>query len=300
MNKRSARSAALAFLASTAIGIAGCGNPSAGPSPAPSASNDIVRTGDGVRLGSGWWPVEFHNGLTFRWVTNDAEVTACPDANNRTLAMMIEPGPGVRSKPFTLHVLGNHGDSETSVVKAGQYVKVTVNQNAPAETFVLHADSPNIPTPRDPRHVLNFRARSIILGSSAGDCKNEIVYDASPLAVGKNWYPYETFNGQSFRWVDNDAQVTLTAAQPRPFVLEAEVEPGPSLGGAPLAIAVRNASGKTIVQSAPVKGRNYVSLRIPAQPKGTVLALAVNSKNVKVANDKRTLNFRVFGLKIKP
>ena len=88
-------------------------------------------------LGSGWWPVEHHNGLTFRWATNDSEVTVCPDVNNRTLAMMIEPGPGVRSKPFTLHVIGNQGDKETSLVKPGQYVKVAVNQNAPAETFVL-------------------------------------------------------------------------------------------------------------------------------------------------------------------
>src|SRR5438477_12392112 len=111
-----------------------CTGQPAGPSPTRSAASDILRPGDGVRLGSGWWPVEHQNGLTFRWATNDAEVTACPDVNNRTLAMMIEPGPGVRSKPFTLHVRGNHGDSATLVVKAGQYVKIAVNQNAPAET----------------------------------------------------------------------------------------------------------------------------------------------------------------------
>lgn len=280
--------------------MAGCGGPSAGPSPSPSASNDIVRAGDGVRLGSGWWPLEHHNGLTFRWATNDAEVTACPDVNNRTLAMMIEPGPGVRSKPFTLHVRGNHGDSATSIVKPGQYVKIAVGQNAPAETFILHADSPNVPTPRDPRHVLNYRALSIILGSSASDCKNEIVYDGSPLALGPNWYAYETFNGQSFRWVNNNAQVRLTAAQARPFTLELEVEPGPSLAGAPLIITARNAAGKVLGTSQSAAGRTYVDLHLPAEPTGTALTLSVKSKNAKVLNDKRTLNFRVFGLKIKP
>jgi len=292
--------ARLASLISAALFIAGCGGPPAGPTPAPSGANDIVRAGDGLRLGSGWWPVEHQGSLTFRWVTNDAEVTACPDVNNRTVAMMIEPGPGVRSKPFTLRVRGNRGDTLSTVAKPGQYIKIAVNPSAPAETFVLHAVSSNIPTPHDPRHVLNFRALSLVLGSAASDCKNEIVYDGSPIAIGARWYPYETFNGQSFRWVNNNAQVKLSAAQPRPFVFEAEVEPGPSLGGAPLQIAVRSANGTTLAQSASATGRTYVVLRLPPEPNAAVLTLAVKSKNAKVSHERRTLNFRVFGLKIKP
>lgn len=289
----------LALLVATAIILSACGGQGPAPSASASPSNDIVRAGDGVRLGSGWYPVEHYRNLVFRWVTNDAEITACPDANNRTLALLLERGPSIGAGRFVLHIRGNRGDNETATVKPGQYVKIAVRDSAPAETFVLHSDSRNLPVPRDIRK-LNFRALAIILGSSAGNCKNEIVFDGSPLALGSNWYSYETFNGQSFRWVNNDAHVKLTAAQTKPFVLEAEVEPGPGLGGAPLQIAVRDASGNLLARNAPVRGSSYVEFRLPAEPANTVLTLAVTSKNAKAAHEKRTLNFRVFGLKIKP
>ena len=280
------------------ISTAACGSPS-GPQPSPSPANDVVRAGDGIRLGSGWYPVERYHGLVFRWATNDAEITACPDANNRTLAILLERGPSLGTKAFTLHLRGNRGDNETAIVKPGQYVKIAVNPNAAAETFLLHADARNRPIPRDKR-FLNYRALAIILGSSAGNCKNEIVFDGSPLALGNGWYSYETFNGQSFRWVKNNARVTLTAAQTRPFVIEAEVEPGPGLGGAPLQIAISDANGTKLAQSSPVKGSAYVGFHLPAEPAKTSLTFSVNSKNVKAAHEKRILNFRVFGLKIKP
>lgn len=299
MKRTSPQPSLLTLVVAFAVLNSACGGPSAGPSPT-SPPSDVTRSGDGVRLGSGWWTVEHYANLTFRWVTNDAEVTACPNTNNRTLALMIEPGPGVRSKPFTLQVLGNHGDRIAGTVKPGRPVKVAVSQNASAETFKLHALGPNVPTPHDPRHVLNFRATSITLGSSAADCKNEVVFDGSPLELGRNWYPYETFNGQSFRWVNNNAEVKLTGAQPRPFVLEAEVEPGPGLGGLPLSILIRDASGNVIARSSAAKGRTYVDFRLPAASKNSILTLYVQSRNARAPHERRILNFRVFGLKIKP
>ena len=290
----------LALVAAATIALSACGGQAPAPSTASAGpSNDIVRSGDGVRLGSGWYPVEHYKNTLFRWVTNDAEVTACPDANNRTLSLLLERGPSIGPGRFVLHIRGNRGDNATATVKPGQYVKVAVRDGAPAETFVLHADTRNRPVPRDKR-MLNFRALAIILGSSAGNCKNEIVFDGSPLALGANWYSYETFNGQSFRWVNNNAQVKLTAAQTKPFVLEAEVEPGPALGGAPLQIAVRDGAGKLLARNAPVRGSSYVEFRLPAEPANTMLTLSVNSRNAASGRDKRTLNFRVFGLKIKP
>ena len=293
------RDLSFAVVAAGAIIVSACGGPGPGPSASANPATDVVRAGDGVRLGSGWYPVERYRNLVFRWVTNDAEITACPDANNRTLALLLERGPSIGSGRFVLHIRGNRGDDETAAVKPGQYVKIAVREGAPAETFVLHADTRSRPVPRDKR-ILNFRALAIILGSSAGNCKNAIVFDGSPLTLGSNWYSYETYNGQSFRWVNNDAQVKLTASQTKPFVLEAEVEPGPGLGGSPLQVSVRDAAGKLLARNAPVRGSSYVEFRLPAEPANTILTLSVNSKNAKAAHEKRTLNFRVFGLKIKP
>lgn len=252
-----------------------------------------------MRLGSGWYAPEHYGGLTFRWAGPDAEITACPDVNSRKLQLLLERGPSLGMRILTLNIRGNHGDRETATVKPGVYVTIPINQNALAETFTLSAHGRNIAIPHDPR-ILNFRALSIILGSSARNCKNEIVFDASPLALGANWYPYETYAGQSFRWVDNNAQVKLTEAQRRPWIMEAEVEPGRGLGGAPLQIDVRDASDKSIAQSSPTRGRAYVEFHLPAQPAGTMLTLSVQSRNAKAPNERRTLNFRVFGLKIKP
>lgn len=287
-------------IVAAALATSGCVNQFSEPSPsaAPSGS-DITRPGDGVRLGSGWYAPEHYANVTFRWASHDAEITACPDVNSRALQLLLERGPSLGMRILTLKIRGNHGDSETATVKPGEYVKIPVNQNALAETFVLNTGGRNRAVPHDER-ILNFRAMSIILGSSAGNCKNEIVFDASPLALGANWYPYEMYAGQSFRWVDNDAQIKLTAAQRRPWIMEAEVEPGPSLGGAPLQIGVRDASGKTIAQSSPTRGRAYVEFHLPAEHAGMVLTLFVQSRNAKAPNERRTLNFRVFGLKIKP
>jgi RNase P/RNase MRP subunit p29 len=300
MKKPHIRAVALAIAAIGAVATTACGGGSSpSPSPGPTAS-DITRPGDGVRLGSGWYPIEHYRNLTFRWANRGAEITACPDVNNRTLALLLERGPSLGRQVLTLSIRGNRGDNATATVKPGQYVKISVNPNATAETFVLSpVNSRNAAVPKDKR-ILNFRALGIIMGSSAGDCKNEVISDGSPLQLGANWYPYETFNGESFRWVDNNAQIKLTAAQSKPFIIEAEVEPGPSLGGAPLQISLRDASGKTLSRASPVKGRAYIELRAPAERANTLLTLAVKSKNVRVAREKRTLNFRVFGLKVKP
>ncbi len=280
----------LAFVA-VLLATSGCATPSfPAPSPAPTGGSDVTRPGDGVRLGSGWYAPEKYANVVFRWASRDAEITACPDVNSRELQLLLERGPSLGMRILTLKIRGNHGDSQTAIVKPGEYVKIPVNQNAIAETFVLNTAGRNRAVPHDKR-ILNFRAMSIILGSSAGNCKNEIVFDGSPLALGANWYRYETYAGQSFRWVDNDAQVKLTAAQLRPWIMEAEVEPGPSLGGAPLQIGVRDPSGKTIAQSSPTRGPAYVGFHLPAEPAGTVLTLFVQSRNAKAPNERRTLNF---------
>lgn len=267
--------------------------------PMPSSTPDVVPAGEGIRLGSGWFPFQHYKGLAFRWADNDAEVTACPSATGRTVSMLIQPGPGVGSKPFRMTITGNQGDSLSTTVNGAKPIRIEIRPGVPAETFVLHAQSRNLPTPHDPR-ILNFRALVVGIHSPITACRNGIIFDGSPIARGKNWYTLEHYHGQTFRWVNNDAQIVMTKAQPAPFTLEAEVEAGPSLAGAPLKIAVETVGGKTLAEQGPIVGRSYVAFHLPAQPKGKVLALHVQSDDAKVPHDPRTLNFRVFSLKVKP
>ena len=301
-----ALAAASCALAVTVVACSGGQHPatssSASPAaamPMPSSTPDIVPAGDGIRLGSGWFPFQHYKGLAFRWADNNAEITACPNATGRTVSMMIQPGPGVGSKPFRMTITGNQGDSLSTMVTGAKPIRIRIRRGVPAETFVLHAESKNLPTPHDPR-ILNFRALLVGIHSPITACRNDINFDGSPIELGKNWYTLEHYQGQTFRWVNDNAQIVLSKAQPAPVTLEAEVAAGPSLAGAPLQIAVQTAGGKTLAEQGPVAGRSYVAFRLPAEPKGTVLSLHVHSADAKVPHDPRTLNFRVFSLKIKP
>lgn len=297
----------IAFAILPTIGLVACGHGAAttgsgtsSTTAGPALANaGIIRAGDGVQLGSGWYPLEHYKGLTFRWVKNDAEVLACPDANDRTLTMLVEPGPGVGNKPFMLSMYGNHGDHAAMLIRGRQYAKVSISPGIPAERFILHLNSPNLPTPHDPR-ILNFRAMDILLGSHAADCASDIVRDGSPIQIGKNWYPLESYAGKWFRWVNTGAQVRLMKAQPKAFALEAKVEPGPSLAGAPLVIDVQTADGSLVTHTTQIIGKQYIVIPLPASPAGTTYTLKVHSANKPVPGDPRILNFRVFDLHIPP
>lgn len=271
-----------------------------GASGAASGANGGLQINpiNGVFLGPGWYPVEHYNGETFRWANNDPEITACPDAADRTLAMMIEPGPGIGAKTARITITGNRGDQSTASITGRQFAKVNIVKGAPGETFSIHAASHNLPSPHGDRRTLNFRILEATLGFSTASCPNDVARDGS-LRIGSGWYAYETYNGDTFRWVNNDAHMTLAAAQPKPFSVQLEVAPGPSLGGAPLLLRITGANDAS-ASSAPVRTRQVVDIKLPAQPAGAKLTISTHSKNVPAPHDKRTLNFQVFNLWVKP
>lgn len=305
--------ATLTCIALSLLCLADCSTPSQSTSQtasqrnlAPSASADpVLKTpGDGIVFGSGWFALEQFKGDTFRWATNDAEVTACSDTNDHTLALELEPGPGINGSSVPtaqVTVTGNQGDRATAQIRGRQWVKVTIGSAYPAETFAIHAVTTNHPSPNGDKRILNYRVLTAVLGSSMGQCKREIIFDGSPLRIASNWYPYETSGGQSFRWVRNNAKLTLTSSEAKPFTLELLVAPGPSLGEN-LALTANDGHGDQVVATAvpPVRMPSYVAFQFPAEPAGTTITLSAASKNLPVASDPRTLNFRVFRALVRP
>lgn len=282
--------------------LAGCGGGGASSASSPSGTTQsavgILHSGDGVIIGPGWYGIEHFHGLTFRWANNDAEVTVCPDASARTLAVLLEPGPGVGSKPFPLTITGNRGDSLKTTVKGRQYVKIAVAAGVPAETFSFHATSNNLPTPNDKR-ILNFRALDAVVGSSIKDCANDINADGT-VALGKGWYKFETYNGRTFRWVDNNAVIKIPVAHKKPFNVELDVAPGASLGGAPLQISLKDTAGKVVAKTASITTRTVAELAVPSATAGQEFTLTIPSKDAAVPHDPRKLNAQVFSIKVKP
>ena len=63
------------------------------------------------------------------------------------------------------------------------------------------------------------------------------------LFVGEGWYPFESFGGNTFHWVDNDATLILTRPSGSQATLSLEIEPGPGLGLQPFTLQVRDECG---------------------------------------------------------
>ena len=55
----------------------------------------------------------------------------------------------------------------------------------------------------------------------------EIVQPGTGIGIGRGWYPYERYQGASFRWVNNDAEINFDPAMAAPPV-SLDMEPGPA------------------------------------------------------------------------
>ena len=54
---------------------------------------------------------------------------------------------------------------------------------------------------------------------------------AARVDFGTGWYPLETFGGQTFRWANNDARITVRAKNTKLNKAIVDVEPGPGEAG---------------------------------------------------------------------
>jgi hypothetical protein len=117
---------------------------------------------------------------------------------------------------------------------------------------------------------------------------------ADGLFVGYGWYALENFGGQSFRWVSNDAELVVWSPSGSRQQLRLELEPGPGLGGQPMALHVLDEQGQAVA-SAAVQGRQSVDVTLPLTASQTaVYRLHVDGGGLPTPTDPRTLNFRVF------
>jgi hypothetical protein len=135
-----------------------------GGGTASGAGSDIVSSKNGVRLGSGWYPVERFAGQTFRWVQgSDAQfyVSADRDMDSR-LRVLVQPGPSVGASSVSVDVRDGSGPLLTTASARGlQALNFPVHLHAGENAFALHlGPSRNVAVPHD-RRLLNLRAFSI-------------------------------------------------------------------------------------------------------------------------------------------
>lgn len=84
--------------------------------------------GPGVEFwGKGWHRLEHAGSERFRWVSQDAELVVLTTDKERSLALLVEPGPGVGYRPFHLLITLSNGEVVARAPVNGlTYVKVPV------------------------------------------------------------------------------------------------------------------------------------------------------------------------------
>jgi hypothetical protein len=310
----------------------------AGYSPAAlskfNAADDIGRPGDwdalqrgefppdGLVLGKGWYGIEGGGESRFRWAENGAElVVTAPTGLRRNIRLDVEPILDRDAPPTRFRVSDEHGDIVASAELGGRQSVTLTLPLTPGTTsaFRLSTEAAAVSPPSDERR-LNFRVFRVawageaaiytpaaLMGLSNGadispsKGRDELRAGRLPadgLFAGYGWYPFERFGSDTFRWVDNDAEVVVTAPTAATHTLRLEVEPGPGLGGQPLDLQVLDDQGRTLVAPR-VIGRQSISVPLTLTPgRESVLRLHTDGGGATVSNDPRILNFRVFELSL--
>ena len=122
-----------------------------------------------------------------------------------------------------------------------------------------------------------------ILGAGAG------------MQLGSGWDVLESFQTDTFRWVNNDAQLLIAAQQPGTRRLKLTLASGPGLEGRDFLLQARDASGRQ-VDAVAVRGRQTVELFLPVEAgQQNDFRLHVDGGGKPTpGKDTRVLNFRVF------
>jgi hypothetical protein len=113
------------------------------------------------------------------------------------------------------------------------------------------------------------------------------------ILVGRGWHSLESWDGGQHRWVDNNAEIYITACSGDHSQLEIEVEPGPSLNGEPFDLLLLDEHDRQ-VGKARVNGLQKVTFDLPLTSERVhVFRLYTRAKGEPAPNDGRMLNFRV-------
>ena len=115
------------------------------------------------------------------------------------------------------------------------------------------------------------------------------------IVLGKGWYPYETYQGAHFRWVDDDARFTIPAPKRKLAYVMIRAEGGPGLATTTFPLRVLDASGRQVAAVQVTAAQPEQLLILPVRPGvPNTFRLHVDGGGKHAGKDPRILNFRVF------
>ena len=118
------------------------------------------------------------------------------------------------------------------------------------------------------------------------------------ILLGNGWYPIEEYGGESFRWVNTNAEIFISGSSSKGSLV-IDAASGPSAGKETLQLSAVDAQGQ-IVGSCQLRERMKCSIPLTLDYTGKLrLLLRSDGEGHALSSDPRLLNFRVFNLEWK-
>jgi hypothetical protein len=258
------------------------------------AANVIPKGNTGsIALGSHWGVFESYGGASFRWVDNDAQIILQGPPGNVQVAIVCQGGPSLGTTEAALRVLDAHGQQVDHVVCAGpdRAVTMLLPRHAGQTRYVLHVDGGGRPVKGDPR-ILNFQVFSLDDRPGSGAAA-DVADTTSGVRLADGWYPVEQYRGQTFRWMNGDGRLIVSAKRSGSRTIDLDLAAGPSVGSARATLSIRDSRGHEVAHTA-ISGRHVVAFHVPVRPGANTFVLHVNSLERPVPHDPRHLNLQLF------
>jgi hypothetical protein len=238
-----------------------------------------------IALGSGWSHPDIDRLGPYRLAEDGADIELHDQSDGVcVLELAIEPaGPATRSR---VGIASSSGATFATIALSRlQLLRAVV----PAERSDAKHLRLTVASEEGGRRV---RVRSIKATGLHGD----VLLNRNNLALGNGgWHALETFAGEVFRWIENDAEIIFLDGF-RGSLIAIEVAPGPSILGDVMNLAVLDDCGRELV-SARIDERRWLEVPVdPASAGG--IRLRVWNGGAVLQHDSRILNMRVFGIRI--
>jgi hypothetical protein len=115
-------------------------------------ADDFLPPGMRARWKTGWYPLEYFKGETFRWMQKRGEVVwLSPDQSSGHLVLHVEPGPAVGFKPCQVEICDQRGEViNVQEVRGRSTIRIPISGGLAASLEVRGGGSPKN-APGDPR-----------------------------------------------------------------------------------------------------------------------------------------------------
>ncbi|WP_438978916.1 hypothetical protein [Polynucleobacter sp.] len=253
----------------------------------------------------------------FRWISDGRNGLVLIDVDNKSiesnyLNFCAMSGPGIGNIPFDLRLIdGNKVEIGKFII--GDYSCNSINvENHPSPFALVHREKAEYVSSLD-RRKLVYRIMKIgfsksgeteslyyNVGGSADivDRKNTFPNSSVKVRLGSNWYPYEKYQGESFRWVNNDAEIVVSGPVGL-NTLSVLVESGPSAGIDGVELRLINEDNVDVGQCH-VNGKKSCAFTLNIKHKGpNSFKFKTTSGFKSLVGDPRILNFRIFHIELR-